>query len=50
MHAARRAGCRARNGAGMLARQGAAAFEIWTGVAPDPQRMEQALLAELARR
>lgn len=50
MHAARRAGCRARNGAGMLARQGAAAFEIWTGVAPDAQRMEQTLLRELAGR
>jgi shikimate dehydrogenase len=50
VHAARRAGCRVRGGAGMLARQGAEAFRIWTGVAPDALRMEQILLAALAQR
>lgn len=36
---ARQRGCRVRNGLGMLVRQGAKAFELWTGVAPDPDAM-----------
>ena len=38
-------GAQTRNGLGMLARQGAAAFEFWTGQQPDADRMEQLLLA-----
>ena len=38
-------GAQTRNGLGMLARQGAAAFEFWTGKKPDADRMEQLLLA-----
>ena len=37
-------GAGTRNGLGMLARQGALAFEIWTGVKPDAERMERLLL------
>jgi shikimate dehydrogenase len=32
---AKAAGCRVSNGAGMLVRQGAQAFELWTGKEPD---------------
>lgn len=35
MRQAKAAGCRASNGAGMLVRQGAQAFELWTGKEPD---------------
>ena len=38
-------GAQTRNGLGMLARQGAAAFEFWTGKQPDANRMEELLLA-----
>lgn len=41
--AARAKGCRTRNGFGMLARQGAESFEIWSGVRPDADRMEATL-------
>lgn len=41
--AAAAAGCQTRNGLGMLARQGARAFEIWTGTRPDASRMEAIL-------
>lgn len=41
--AARRIGCRARSGLGMLARQGARAFEIWTGTRPSAENMEATL-------
>lgn len=36
-------GCRCANGLGMLLRQGMLAFEIWTGVKPPQDAMEQAL-------
>ena len=39
---ARAAGCEAANGLGMLLRQGAVAFEWWTGVAPDVDVMQTA--------
>ncbi len=42
--AARERGCQTRNGLGMLARQGAAALEIWTGSQPDPASMEETLV------
>ena len=38
------------NGEGMLAGQGAAAFTLWTGVAPDLALMKRALREELASR
>jgi len=40
-------GCAVRNGLGMLARQGAAAFEIWTGISPDAGRMKGTLIGLL---
>lgn len=40
---ARAAGCRAVNGLGMLLRQGAQAFTIWTGQEPDLAVMERAV-------
>lgn len=40
---ARAAGCRAANGLGMLLRQGAQAFELWTGLEPDLSLMAAAL-------
>ncbi|MEI7635491.1 MAG: shikimate dehydrogenase [bacterium] len=40
---ARKLGCATRNGLGMLARQGARAFELWTAVKPDACRMEEIL-------
>lgn len=43
--AAARAGCRAEDGLAMLAWQGIAAFERWTGVAPDPAAVLGALRA-----
>jgi shikimate dehydrogenase len=48
LHAAKARGCRVRNGLGMLARQGAKAFEIWTDVAPDAHRMEDILRTRTA--
>lgn len=47
---ARQRGCAARNGLGMLARQGALSFEIWTGHRPDVERMEAAIRRQLAER
>jgi shikimate dehydrogenase len=47
---ARRHGCRAVNGAKMLAWQGALALEIWTGRAGPSALMERSLLAQLAER
>jgi shikimate dehydrogenase len=47
--AARKAGCATRNGVGMLARQGARAFELWTGTYPDVSRMERLLSHHLAQ-
>ncbi|MGB1250766.1 MAG: shikimate dehydrogenase [Candidatus Promineifilaceae bacterium] len=43
MRQAQAAGCDASNGLGMLLRQGATAFELWTGVAPDLDVMRVAL-------
>jgi shikimate dehydrogenase len=40
---ARAAGCRAANGLGMLLRQGALAFELWTGREPDIDVMRATL-------
>jgi len=42
MRQARAAGCGAANGLGMLLRQGAIAFEWWTGVTPDVNVMQAA--------
>lgn len=47
---ARRHGCRAVNGAKMLAWQGALALEIWTGTVGPADIMEEVLLAQLAKR
>lgn len=46
---ARSAGCRTLNGVGMLAHQGAAAFEIWTGLRPDVGIMQAAVDEQLSR-
>lgn len=43
LKAARQKGCATRNGLGMLAYQGAVAFEIWTGQMPDVDRMKNIL-------
>ncbi len=43
MAAAQAGGARAANGLGMLLHQGARAFEIWTGTAPQVDAMRQAL-------
>lgn len=48
LRAARQRGCATRNGTGMLARQGALAFEIWTGQKADPERMESVIRRHLA--
>ena len=40
---ARMKGCAVKNGLGMLAYQGAVAFEIWTGETPDVERMKSTL-------
>jgi shikimate dehydrogenase len=50
MAEARAAGCRTLNGVRMLAWQGAAAFEIWTGVRPDVRVMETAVEQQLGGR
>jgi shikimate dehydrogenase len=46
LRAARARGLRAENGLGMLARQGAIAFEIWTGI-PAPFPVMRSALADL---
>jgi shikimate dehydrogenase len=46
LRAARARGLRAENGLGMLARQGALAFEIWTGI-PAPLPVMRSALADL---
>lgn len=43
MRQATAAGCRTSNGLGMLLRQGAASFALWTGVEPDLAVMKEAL-------
>ena len=43
LRAARKAGCRAANGLGMLLYQGAKAFEIWTGKTAPLDVMHRAL-------
>lgn len=45
MAQAHHAGCTAGNGLGMLVWQGAKAFEIWTGIAPDVVAMRKAIFA-----
>jgi shikimate dehydrogenase len=47
LKAAREAGCRTANGLGMLLRQGARAFEIWTGQAAPMDVMRRALELEV---
>jgi shikimate dehydrogenase len=47
---ARRRGVGGSNGAGMLARQGALALELWTGESAPAELMEQVILDALARR
>lgn len=47
LKAARERGCKTRNGIGMLVRQGARAFRLWTGVEPDVTEMEKALVRAL---
>lgn len=42
-------GYRTMNGVGMLAHQGALAFELWTGIKPNVQAMRQSLLDCLTR-
>jgi len=39
LQAARRVGCRTLHGGGMVVAQAAAAFELFTGVTPDRERM-----------
>ncbi|MCX7918569.1 MAG: shikimate dehydrogenase [bacterium] len=46
---AKERGCSATNGLRMLIEQGAAAFEIWTGIQPPVEIMQQAILDYLAR-
>jgi shikimate dehydrogenase len=46
---ARQRGLRGTNGAGMLARQGALALELWTGERAPAQLMEQVILDALGR-
>jgi shikimate dehydrogenase len=43
MRQARQAGCRTSNGLGMLLRQGAVSFALWSGLQPDLKVMEMAL-------
>ena len=43
MQQARAAGCRTANGLGMLVRQGALAFRLWTGQEPDVAVMAEAI-------
>ncbi|MFQ5577619.1 MAG: shikimate dehydrogenase [Anaerolineae bacterium] len=47
---AQAAGLKTVDGLGMLIHQGARAFQIWTGQAPPPDLMRQAVLAELGSR
>src|SRR5690606_13716565 len=49
LKAAREAGCATRGGLGMLVRQGAASFKIWTGKEPGVDRMTATLNKLLAR-
>ena len=46
---ARQAGARAVDGLGMLARQGARAFEIWNGIEPPVEAMRTAALERLGK-
>ncbi|MBR4172626.1 MAG: shikimate dehydrogenase [Kiritimatiellae bacterium] len=50
MAAAASAGCKVINGAGMLVRQGAESFRIWTGREPDENAMLEALRQILEKR
>ena len=43
-------GCQTQNGEAMLAGQGAAALQLWTGIEPDADCMCRALREELAKR
>lgn len=48
LRSARLKGCAVKSGIGMLAYQGAVAFEIWTGVQPDVERMKTSLRRALS--
>ncbi|HTE19964.1 MAG TPA: shikimate dehydrogenase, partial [Armatimonadota bacterium] len=50
LRTARSQGARGTHGAGMLARQGALALELWTGQPAPAELMEQVVLAALAER
>ena len=50
LRTARAQGARGTHGAGMLARQGALALELWTGQTAPAELMEQVVLAALAER
>lgn len=47
IHIAKTKGCKTLNGIKMLVNQGAIAFEWWTGIRPDKNLMENAILEEL---
>lgn len=50
LRAARQMGCRTVDGGGMVVLQAARAFELFTGVAPDPERMQKHLRGLLEQR
>lgn len=50
LHAARGMGCRTVDGGGMVVLQAARAIEIFTGLAPDPDRMQRHLLTLLRQK
>ncbi|MNT58284.1 Quinate/shikimate dehydrogenase [compost metagenome] len=50
VQAARALGCRVSDGGGMAVGQAVGAFELFTGVAPDPARMDAHLRQLVTRR
>ncbi|MBC7809051.1 MAG: shikimate dehydrogenase, partial [Akkermansiaceae bacterium] len=50
LSSARQRGCRTQNGVEMLVRQGAVAFEYWTGISAPADVMREAVLGELEAR
>ncbi|MFS0780836.1 shikimate dehydrogenase [Bacillus sp. 1P06AnD] len=47
LQAAKQKGCQTQNGLPMFVHQGALAFNIWTGISPDPERMKSIVLKKL---